>query len=339
MIRSLLQAPAPLSRSVSRQHGFQIYNRISLHFYKPNLQARSKSVSFRDKGNLSRTDRRKLEREAKKPTHRHQENSKPGSSDKEQPLSNVSSKDSISHRLQKWIPNPRIPGGARSLVHSSHRMHLATRFSLAMFLFLLIQNDSSSPYVMDMTLGPSMLPTFRTVGEVYVRETGAWSRLLGIPIAYEIGDLVVFRDSNGRYVGKRIIGVEGDEVLRYGEYVQQYLDREDWGITKSIIEEIQPFEDENEVVRDPGRKITVPSKHVWLEGDFPPFSRDSRHYGPIPVEWIRGRIVARIWPWNGEPLAKIRPRPLSVTDALAGTYNLHLNPNHLNRGKPQVGGN
>ena len=339
MIRSLLQAPVPLSRSVSIQHVFQICSQRRLLVPRLKCQVRSKSVSFHNNGNLSRKDRRKLEREAKKLAHHHKESSKPGGSDKEQPRSINSLKDSISYRLQQWIPNPRIPGGGRSLVHDSHMMHLASRVSFALFLFWLIESDISSPYVMDMTLGPSMLPTFGTLGEVILRETGAWSRLLGIPIAYDIGDLVVFRDRNGRYSGKRIVGVEGDEVLRYGEYVHQYLDRQDWGIAKSMNRDLPPFEDESQAVRDPGRKITVPPKHVWIEGDFPPFSLDSRHYGPVPVEWIRGRIVARIWPWDAGPLNKIRPRPLSVADALSGKYNLQVNPRHLNRAKAQVDGN
>lgn len=334
MICSLLRVPVPPSRSLSFQQSFQTcYQRRPL---VPRLkcQVRSKSVSFNKNGNLSRKDRRKLEREAKKPAPRRNENSKPVGPEKEQQRSNNLTNESILNRLQQWIPNPRIPGGARSLVHNSHRMHLASRFSFALFLFWLIDNDDISPYVVDKTLGPSMLPTFGTLGEVIFRETGAWSRLLGIPIAYAIGDLVVFRDSNGRYSGKRIVGVEGDEVLRYGEYVNQYLDRQDWGIAKSMKQDLSTFEDESQAVRDPGRKITVPPKHVWVEGDFPPFSLDSRHYGPIPIEWIRGRFVARIWPWNAGPLNKIRPRPLTVTESLSGKYNLHVNPSHMNRANP-----
>ena len=46
------------------------------------------------------------------------------------------------------------------------------------------------------------------------------------------------------------------------------------------------------------RTLVVPPHHVWLEGDCPPFSLDSRHYGPIPMAWICGRLLLRLWPWT-----------------------------------------
>ena len=45
--------------------------------------------------------------------------------------------------------------------------------------------------------------------------------------------------------------------------------------------------------------IIVPKNHVWLEGDNPLFSIDSRHIGPIPINWIRGKVITRIWPLQG----------------------------------------
>jgi signal peptidase I len=41
---------------------------------------------------------------------------------------------------------------------------------------------------------------------------------------------------------------------------------------------------------------TVPPNHVWLEGDNPLQSTDSRHYGPVSVMSLRGRVVLRLWP-------------------------------------------
>ena len=56
--------------------------------------------------------------------------------------------------------------------------------------------------------------------------------------------------------------------------------------------------------------IQVPTNHVWLEGDNPMHSTDSRHYGPIPESALRGRIVKRIWPLGAEPaLNSNRPPP------------------------------
>jgi signal peptidase I len=43
-------------------------------------------------------------------------------------------------------------------------------------------------------------------------------------------------------------------------------------------------------------KISVPAGHVWLEGDNPLQSTDSREYGPVPLKLVKGRILARFWP-------------------------------------------
>ena len=35
---------------------------------------------------------------------------------------------------------------------------------------------------------------------------------------------------------------------------------------------------------------------VWLEGDNPTLSTDSRHYGLVPYTLVRSRVVCRVWP-------------------------------------------
>ena len=42
--------------------------------------------------------------------------------------------------------------------------------------------------------------------------------------------------------------------------------------------------------------LVVPDGHVWVEGDNPWNSSDSRQYGPIPASLIVGRVVCRVWP-------------------------------------------
>lgn len=34
-----------------------------------------------------------------------------------------------------------------------------------------------------------------------------------------------------------------------------------------------------------------------MVGDNLPFSRDSRHFGPMPMALIRGKVEARVLPW------------------------------------------
>ena len=40
----------------------------------------------------------------------------------------------------------------------------------------------------------------------------------------------------------------------------------------------------------------IPPGHVWLEGDNPHSSLDSRSYGPLPAARVHGRVTARVWP-------------------------------------------
>jgi inner membrane protease subunit 1 len=118
-------------------------------------------------------------------------------------------------------------------------------------------------YVLHVTTteGPSMLPTLRDAGDVVVVEKltprfSAWA-----PIRR--GDIVV-ADSSYRAaytVCKRVVALEGDAV----------------------------------VLRD-GQRTVVPRGHVWIEGDNPQDSTDSRAYGPISTALVRGRVVARVWP-------------------------------------------
>jgi hypothetical protein len=40
--------------------------------------------------------------------------------------------------------------------------------------------------------------------------------------------------------------------------------------------------------------IKVPQDHVWLLGDNPFNSHDSRYYGPVPTQMLRGKIVRKL---------------------------------------------
>jgi signal peptidase I len=44
------------------------------------------------------------------------------------------------------------------------------------------------------------------------------------------------------------------------------------------------------------RAAQVPPHHVWLQGDNTRNSNDSRHYGPVPLAMLRGRVCFRFWP-------------------------------------------
>ncbi|OQR80812.1 hypothetical protein ACHHYP_17147 [Achlya hypogyna] len=42
--------------------------------------------------------------------------------------------------------------------------------------------------------------------------------------------------------------------------------------------------------------ITIPPGHIWVEGDNSGMSVDSRHYGPVPLALVFGRVAYTLWP-------------------------------------------
>lgn len=102
----------------------------------------------------------------------------------------------------------------------------------------------------------------------------------------EIGEIVTAHiDATDSDVVKRVVAVGGDtigiddgDLILNGEAVDQSyakLDQMDgyfWG------------------------PVTVPDGYVFLMGDNRLESSDSRSYGPVPVDDIDGRYVARFWP-------------------------------------------
>ena len=97
-------------------------------------------------------------------------------------------------------------------------------------------------------------------------------QLLTTPIS--VGDVVVLKHPtrNGT-VCKRILGLPGDQVLD-------------------------------------SRLSIVPDGHLWVEGDNPANSSDSRNYGPVPASLLVGRALMRVWPLRGNALLLRGSRPV-----------------------------
>ena len=54
------------------------------------------------------------------------------------------------------------------------------------------------------------------------------------------------------------------------------------------------------------RKVQ-PDGSLWIEGDNPYGSTDSRQFGPVQAETLRGRVVLRLWPRPGRIRAGLPP--------------------------------
>lgn len=123
-------------------------------------------------------------------------------------------------------------------------------------------------YVCDVTQleGPSMLPTFNKEVNNYVlveHFSTIWGTL-------KKGDIVITRSpiDPSNMVCKRIAAMEGQQVERpegmFGMSASKFL--------------------------------RVPKGHIWLLGDNPDNSTDSRYYGPVPEGLVRGRVCFKLWP-------------------------------------------
>jgi len=116
---------------------------------------------------------------------------------------------------------------------------------------------------LSMTYGPSMMPTINEMGDILLVEKLSPRFSWWNPLQR---DDIIVADSHYKKnfsICKRIIGLPGDKITPpYWNY-----------------------------------SITIPSDHIWIEGDNPFDSEDSRSYGPIPIHLVKGRVVAKIWPF------------------------------------------
>jgi inner membrane protease subunit 1 len=117
--------------------------------------------------------------------------------------------------------------------------------------------------------GPSMLPTLDNSGEL-VLESILPHRLF--PNQLGRGELITLTSpvDPSRIICKRVIGLPGDVVCV-----------DPTGIKAHSTEH-----------------VVVPKGHIWVAGDNAAWSKDSRDYGPVSMALVRGRIAARIYPFN-----------------------------------------
>jgi inner membrane protease subunit 1 len=113
--------------------------------------------------------------------------------------------------------------------------------------------------------GVSMLPTLANEGEIVIEDRLTF-RLY--PDRLSRGDLITLKSplEPGRIICKRVLGLPGDIVC------------------------VDPTGEKAPSTEH----VIIPQGHVWITGDNASWSRDSRHYGPVSMSLIQGRLVARV---------------------------------------------
>lgn len=141
--------------------------------------------------------------------------------------------------------------------------------AVAIFLFLVLV-ILFSPYDWYDLSGDSMEPTLQDGDVILVRMS---------PATWKKGEVVLFQPEGSEWVHvKRIVAVAGDQVE--GKESGFYVNGE------RIHSSPQP----------PLGPMEIPEQHVFVLGDHPENSSDSRDFGPVPVEKLEARVDFVIYP-------------------------------------------
>jgi len=124
--------------------------------------------------------------------------------------------------------------------------------------------------------GSSMAPTIRDGDRIMVEPV-----IAGV----ERGDVVVLSyplDPTVDYV-KRVIGLPGERVTMAGGRV--------WVNGEALVESYVEAVDHGACI-----STRVPEGHYFVLGDNRPRSSDSRDFGAVPMEALRGEVHLKVWP-------------------------------------------
>ena len=155
---------------------------------------------------------------------------------------------------------------------------VALVISLILYLFIMTPHE---------VIGNSMHPTYQN-GEYLMA-----NKLLYKFKEPQRGDVIIFKYSDTQDFIKRVIGLPGDKVmLKDGHiYINDKLVDESSYLSNSI------YTNGGEFLHE-GETITVPEGQYFVCGDNRPHSSDSRTFGPITKENIKGKAWLVYYPFS-----------------------------------------
>jgi signal peptidase I len=155
---------------------------------------------------------------------------------------------------------------------------IALAITVVLYLFFLTPHE---------VVGSSMIPNFKTGDYLLANKT-----------IYKFnkpqrGEVVIFKYSETEDYIKRVIGLPGDTIsIKDGRYyVNGGLLDEDEYLDASVYTNGENYLHE-------GESIIIPEGEYFVSGDNRQHSTDSREFGTISLESIKGRVWLRYFPFN-----------------------------------------
>ena len=178
------------------------------------------------------------------------------------------------------LPNPPVPSGATSLPRRAGGIarDLLGTLVPAILLALLINVFLAQSTIV---LGQSMEPNLHQDQRLIMEKVGyRWH-------GPHRGDIVVLPDPTGGPLPliKRVVGLSGERVTIADGRV--FID----GVALD-----EPYLTQE--TPGGGRTWVIPPLHVFVLGDNRSNSKDSRYFGPVPIDTIIGHAIFRYWPLN-----------------------------------------
>jgi signal peptidase I len=113
------------------------------------------------------------------------------------------------------------------------------------------------------------------------------------------GDVIVFRfpEDPGRDFIKRCVATEGQRV----EVRDKVLYVDGTRLEEPYVTHKDPrIFPRGSIARDNFGPIVVPRGHIFMMGDNRDNSHDSRFWGPLPNDLVKGEAMILYWSWDGE---------------------------------------
>ena len=139
---------------------------------------------------------------------------------------------------------------------------------------------------------PFVVEAYRIPTESMVPTLEVGDRVLASKFIYrffepERGDIVVFDsvDEDDQTLIKRVVGVAEDEIQVQGGVL--YVNDE---------AQEEPYLNDADQFRSYYGPTVVPEGHIFVMGDNRGNSADSRVFGPLPLENLKGEAFMRFWP-------------------------------------------